>query len=125
MANDQLTVEACYLYPVKGMTPVSNEALDLQTGRSPRGDRAFVFAFADAELQGNRGWVSKRDAVTLLTTPALAAVESQYDPDARRLTLSAASHGESTGQIDTPEDRVALAAWLADVVKQVEDEWGP
>ena len=64
MANDRMTVEACYLYPVKGMTPLEADGLQLEAGRSPLGDRAFIFAFANADLQGDRGWVSKREAVT-------------------------------------------------------------
>ncbi len=118
MADDQATVEACYLYPVKGMTPLLTNVLHLEAGRSPRGDRAFIFAFADADLQGERGWVSKREAVTLLTTPELAEVASRYDPDTRQLTLSMSGRGEAAANVDQPEERRALEAWLAEVVKE-------
>lgn len=118
MANDPGTVEACYLYPVKGMTPLEADALQLEAGRSPLGDRAFIFAFADADLQGDRGWVSKREAVTLLTTPELAQVTSRYDAEARRLILAVPGRDEASANVDKPAEREALAAWLAEVVNQ-------
>lgn len=114
-----VAVAACYLYPVKGLTPLETPSLDLRPGESAAGDRAFVFAFADAARQGPDGWVSKKESLTLVTTPGLAAVQSAYDAEARRLTLAHAKHGAVTGAVDSPADRLRLCDWLTEVVLQL------
>lgn len=114
-----VTVAACYLYPVKGLTPLEAPSLDLRPGESATGDRAFVFAFADAARQGPDGWVSKKESLTLVNTPDLAAVQTAYDAEARRLTLAHAQHGALTGAVDSPADRLRLCDWLTAVVLQM------
>lgn len=112
-------VAACYLYPVKGLTPMETPALDLRPGESAAGDRAFVFAFADASRQGPDGWVSKKEALTLINTPGLAAVQAAYDAGTRRLTLAHAKHDAVNGSVDSPADRARLCDWLTEVVLQL------
>ena len=72
-----LQIESCFVYPVKGMTPIEAPSLVLKPGESVEGDRAFVFAFADAERRGAIEWVSKNESITLLSWPELAAIETQ------------------------------------------------
>lgn len=115
------TIEACYLYPVKGLTPVEAPHLDLEVGRSPRGDRAFMFAFADGEQHGDIQWVSKHQAVTLVNTPHLASLRSAYDSDARTLTITTPDGDEMSAAIDDAAARVSLAAWLAERVRRMPD----
>ena len=116
----QPSVEACYLYPVKGMTARRADALRLAPGCSAEGDRAFVFAFADAERRGPIGWVSKRQSVTLLNTPALARIAASFDDERGLLSLSADGETRSAA-VDGPREREALAAWFADVVRALDD----
>ncbi|MEE9278097.1 MAG: MOSC domain-containing protein [Dehalococcoidia bacterium] len=113
------TVDACYLYPVKGMTPLEAPFLELEPGRSPKGDRAFVFAFANAEKRGAVQWVSKHESVTLLNTPYLARLRAAYDVDTQRLSISSDEHGTASANVANAEERIALAAWLAEVVEQL------
>ena len=52
-----MQIAACYTYPVKGMTAFSLPSLALRPGESVVGDRAFIFAFGNAESMGAHGWV--------------------------------------------------------------------
>ena len=113
------SVEACFLYPVKGMTAHRAGALRLAPGCSAEGDRAFVFAFADAERRGPIGWVSKRQSVTLLNTPKLAAIAADFDARGGVLTITADGEARSAA-VDSPPERESLAAWFADVVRALD-----
>ena len=114
------SVAACYLYPVKGMTAHPVEALRLAPGASAGGDRAFVFAFADAERRPPHGWVSKRQSVTLLNTPELARICAAFDAERGVLSITAAGETRSAAADSEPE-RTALAAWFADMVRGLPD----
>ena len=111
-----MRVEDCYLYPVKGMTPASVAALQLEPGKSPTGDRGFVFAYADAEMREPRGWVNKYDALTGLSTPGLAEVEADYDAVSRVLTLRFAGE-QQAASVDDEAQRQSLARWLGTAVR--------
>ena len=113
-----MRVEDCYLYPVKGMTPAAVETLLLEPGKSPTGDRGFVFAYADAETREPRGWVHKYDALTGLSTPGLAEVEADYDAATRVLTLSFAGE-QQAASVDDEAQRQSLARWLGTAVKSL------
>ena len=108
---------ACYRYPVKGMTPESLPALRLESGRSPDGDRAFAFVFANAQPLGADGWVDKHHALTLLNTPGLARVTAAYDAASRVLSLRTADKIQRSAALDREQERAALAAWLAQIVQ--------
>ncbi len=110
-----MQITACYTYPVKGMTAHAVDALSLAPGESVVGDRAFVFAFGNAEIMGEHGWVSKRQSVTMLNTPYLAWIESGWDPEARVLSVTAKDQTNSA-QVDDPASRVELAEWMTDIV---------
>ena len=113
-------IAACYLYPVKGMTAQPAETLQLAPGQSALGDRAFVFAFGNAERVGSIGWVSKRQSVTLLNTPDLPRVAAAFDPERGELKLVFEGEERRAG-IAEQRQRTALADWLADVVHSFED----
>ena len=113
-------IAACYLYPVKGMTAQPAETLQLAPGQSALGDRAFVFAFGNAERVGSIGWVSKRQSVTLLNTPDLPRVAAAFDPERGELSLTFEGE-ERRADIAEQRQRTALADWLADVVHSFED----
>lgn len=110
-----MRISACYTYPVKGMTAHAVDSLQLAPGQSVLGDRAFVFAFGNAEVIGEHGWVSKRQSVTLLNTPYLALVEAGWDPDDRVLSISLRGQSKSA-QVDDPAARVEIAEWFTDLV---------
>lgn len=110
-----IRISSCYTYPVKGMTAHAVDSLQLEPGQSVIGDRAFVFAFGNAEIMGAHGWVSKRQSVTLLNTPYLALVEAGWDPDERVLTVSLRGQSKSA-QVDNPAARVEIAEWFTDLV---------
>ncbi len=105
----------CYTYPVKGMTTISRPALALRAGESVVGDRAFIFAFGNAELMGELGWVSKRQSVTMLNTPYLPWIESDWDAAARVLSVTVKGQTKSAA-VDDPAARLALSDWMTDVV---------
>lgn len=113
-------IAACYLYPVKGMTAQPAETLQLAPGQSALGDRAFVFAFGNAERVGSIGWVSKRQSVTLLNTPDLPRVAAAFDPERGELRLMFEDE-ERRADIAEQRQRTALADWLADVVHSFAD----
>ncbi len=113
-------IAACYLYPVKGMTAQPAETLRLAPGQSALGDRAFVFAFGNAERVGSIGWVSKRQSVTLLNTPDLPRVAAAFDPERGELKLVFEGE-ERRADIAEQRQRTALADWLADVVHSFAD----
>ena len=113
-------IAGCYTYPVKGMTASAAESIQLVPGQSLPGDRAFIFAFGNAERVGPIGWVSKRQSVTLLNTPDLARVAASFDAGANRLSL-AFEDDERSAALDDPRQRTALADWLADVVHSFEE----
>ena len=113
-------IAACYLYPVKGMTAQPAETLQLAPGQSALGDRAFVFAFGNAERVGSIGWVSKRQSVTLLNTPDLPRVAAAFDPEHGELRLTFEGE-ERRADIAEQRQRTALADWLADIVHSFED----
>lgn len=115
-----MKISACYIYPVKGMTPQQVGAVQLAAGQSVLGDRAFVFAFGNAERVGAVGWVSKRQSVTLLNTPDLPRVAARFDVDHRRLTLEYAGD-ERSAQIDDQRLRSELADWLAEIVHSFDE----
>ncbi len=122
-------IAACYLHPVKGMPPVAMPSLELEPGRSPKGDRAFVFAFATARPQGEYRWVSKHDSVTMLNTPHLARLLAAFDPSTRRLTIEAREGNgwgngpegdrSASANVDDPGEREVLAAWVARALKRL------
>ena len=97
------------------MTAHAVDSLQLEPGQSVLGDRAFVFAFGNAEVIGEHGWVSKRQSVTLLNTPYLALVEAGWDPDDRVLSVSLRGQSKSA-QVDDPAARVEIAEWFTDLV---------
>ena len=110
-----MRIAACYTYPVKGMTAHSASSLTLRLGESVVGDRAFIFAFGNAEALGAHGWVSKRQSVTMLNTPYLAWIESGWNPDTR--TLSITYNGQTrNAQVDDDASRLALSDWMTNVV---------
>lgn len=114
------SVAACHVYPVKGMTAHPVESLRAAPGGSAEGDRAFVFAFADAERRGPIGWVSKRQSVTLLNTPELARIGAAFDAGAGVLSITA--DGETRrAAVDSERERAALAGWFADAVRALDD----
>ena len=113
-------IVACYLYPVKGMTAQPAETLQLTPGQSALGDRAFVFAFGNAERVGSIGWVSKRQSVTLLNTPDLPRVAAAFDPERGELSLTFEGE-ERRADIAEQRQRTALADWLADIVHSFAD----
>ena len=110
-----MQITACYTYPVKGMTAHSVESLALRPGESVVGDRAFIFAFGNAELMGPHGWVSKRQSVTMLNTPYLSWIESGWDADARVLSVTVKGQTKSA-EVDNPASRADLSDWMTDVV---------
>ncbi len=110
-----MQIAACYTYPVKGLTAHSVPTLTLRQGESAIGDRAFIFAFGNAEPMGAHGWVSKRQSVTMLNTPYLAWVKSSWDPDARVLSITVKGQTR-TAEIDYPAARADLAEWMTDIV---------
>ncbi len=110
-----MRIAACYTYPVKGMTAHSARSLTLRLGESVVGDRAFIFAFGNAEALGAHGWVSKRQSVTMLNTPYLAWIESGWDPDTRMLSVT--YNGQTrNAQVDDDASRLALSDWMTNVV---------
>ena len=113
-------IAACYLYPVKGMTAQPSEALQLAPGQSALGDRAFVFAFGNAERVGAIGWVSKRQSVTLLNTPDLPRVAAAFDPERGELRLTFDGE-ERRADIAEQRQRTALSDWLAEIVHSFDD----
>ncbi len=113
-------IAACYTYPVKGMTAHSMPALTLVPGESVIGDRAFIFAFGNAEVLGAHGWVSKRQSVTMLNTPYLAWIESGWDADARVLSVTVKGQTKSA-EVDNPASRLELSDWMTDVVLGLPD----
>lgn len=108
-------IAACYTYPVKGMTTHSMSSLELRPGESVVGDRAFIFAFGNAEIMGAHGWVSKRQSVTMLNTPYLPWIESGWNPDDRVLTVTVKGQTR-TAEVDNPASRVEMSEWMTDVV---------
>ena len=110
-----MKIAACYTYPVKGMTTHSMPSLELRPGESVVGDRAFIFAFGNAEIIGAHGWVSKRQSVTMLNTPYLPWIESGWDPEARVLSVTVKGQTKSA-QVDDAASRVELSDWMTDVV---------
>ena len=110
-----MKIAACYTYPVKGMTTHSMSSLMLRPGESVVGDRAFIFAFGNAEKMGSIGWVSKRQSVTMLNTPYLPWIESGWDADARVLSVTVKGQTK-TAEVDSPASRMALTDWMTDVV---------
>ena len=110
-----MRIAACYTYPVKGMTTHSMRSLELRPGESVVGDRAFIFAFGNAEIIGAHGWVSKRQSVTMLNTPYLPWIESGWDPEARVLSVTVRGQTKSA-QVDDAASRVELSDWMTDVV---------
>ena len=113
-----MRIAACYTYPVKGLTAHSVAGLTLRRGESVVGDRAFIFAFGNAEPMGEHGWVSKRQSVTMLNTPHLAWIEAGWDADARVLSITVEGDNGQTrsAEIDNPAARADLAEWMTDVV---------
>ena len=109
------TITDCYTYPVKGMTTISAPSLTLRAGESVVGDRAFVFAFGNADVSGTHGWVSKRHSVTMLNTPYLPWIESAWDPDSRVLSITIKGQTKSA-EVDKPASRADLSDWMTDVV---------
>ena len=97
------------------MTAHSLPSLALQPGESVVGDRAFIFAFGNAEVMGAHGWVSKRQSVTMLNTPYLAWIESGWDAEARVLSITYKGQTQSA-EVDDPASRMALSDWMTDVV---------
>ncbi len=110
-----MQITDCYTYPVKGMTAHSMPSLALVPGESVVGDRAFIFAFGNAEILGAHGWVSKRQSVTMLNTPYLPWIESGWDPDARVLSITVKGQTKSA-EVDNPASRLDLSDWMTDVV---------
>ena len=110
-----MNISACYTYPVKGMTAHLAPSLSLRPGESVIGDRAFIFAFGNAELMGALGWVSKRQSVTMLNTPYLPWIESGWDAESRVLSVTVKGQTKSA-EVDRPASRLELSDWMTDVV---------
>ena len=110
-----MQIAACYTYPIKGMTAHLAPVLSLCPGESVVGDRAFIFAFGNAEILGAHGWVSKRQSVTMLNTPYLPWIESGWDPDARVLSITVKGQTKSA-DVDNAASRLDLSEWMTDVV---------
>ncbi|MGH2637478.1 MAG: MOSC domain-containing protein [Acidimicrobiia bacterium] len=83
-------VVALYRHPIKGLTPERRDSLTVQPDGRVVGDRVLAFRFADAvepeDRDGFDYW-PKAKGLALQDFPALAALHTSYDDQARRVRI--------------------------------------
>lgn len=83
-------VVALYRHPIKGLTPERRESLTVQADGRIAGDRVLAFRFADAvepEAEDGLDYWPKSKGLALQDFPALAALQTTYDDDTRRVRI--------------------------------------
>ena len=96
-------VERLTVFPVKGLDGVDREASRLVAGGTLAHDREFALFDADGDvLNGKR-------------TDRVHDVETAYDPETRRLSVSAPGHESVAFVIGEEDERERAAAWFSSV----------
>lgn len=112
-------VAALYRYPVKGFTPESCEALEVQADGRIRGDRVLGFRAADANgrtLEDGTTWWPKTEMVCLQEYPGVARMRLRYDDDRQHVTITVDGDVLVEGSLDD-EGRARLEAAVGEYTR--------
>lgn len=91
-------------YPVKGFTPDSLEACELDVGRGVPFDRAAGFTSGNLEDPPRKGsWVPARTFLQLTVYPGLARFRSAFDEAHRAIALTAPDGATAVARLGQPD----------------------
>lgn len=102
-----------YRFPVKGLGGEALDRVRLETGRAMPYDRVWAIAHGGGTGASASGWI---DPVSLLNPthiPALAQVETAYDPGRNVLTLRHPDRPFVSLEPGTTDGDAALTEWVA------------
>lgn len=109
-------IAALYRYPVKGFSPESLAAVDLQAGAGVPWDRAFAIEDGPSGFDpAAPAHLSKMKFAVLARLPSLARIRTRFEE--ATLTLHWSLDGQSgAADLSTEVGRAGFAAWLARVL---------
>ena len=119
------SVAALYRHPIKGFTPERLDAALLEAGAAFPCDRLYAVENGPSGFDPTApAFLPKTKFTALASIPALARAKTVYDPQSRRLTVTA--HGREPFSVNLGDDagRQAFAGWLESFVP-AEDLAGP
>jgi len=107
-------VTALYRHPVKGFTPEPLERVSLGAGRHFPGDRMYAVEVGPSGFDPEApDHVSKMKFAVLARIAAVARVRTRWDEVSGRLSARLEGQPDLDVDLEDPEDRVRLEAWLA------------
>ncbi len=108
------TLAQLYRYPVKGLSPQALDATDLTAGAGLPGDRRYALALASAPIdRDDPAWMPKTNFLALMRNASLAALATDYDEAAERLTIRQGGQIVLEAILKAPEGRDAVEAFFA------------
>lgn len=101
-------------YPVKGFSPETLEAVELEAGRFFPGDRLYAVENGPCGFDPAAPEYKQKTAfLVLMRNARLAALQTTLDPDTRIFTVHQAGRELVRGDLSTPEGRAAVEAALS------------
>jgi uncharacterized protein YcbX len=113
-------ISGLYQYPVKGLSAQSVESVVLTPGRCFPLDRLFAIARGDGKFNpaNPTASIDKGNFFVLREEARLAGLQSSYNPENGRLTLSVAGRRVLDVAIDQPDDRDRLLDFIGRMFEQ-------
>jgi len=100
-------------YPVKSLSMETLTACELTPGQGLPHDRQWAFARPDGQAVRSPAWQSKAHFLVLVREYALAQINSHFDDNTGRLSLSAPGGLHAEGLLNTSAGRTAIAHAVA------------
>ncbi|MEM9604524.1 MAG: MOSC domain-containing protein [Pseudomonadota bacterium] len=104
-------------YPVKGLSAVSHERVDLRAGQGFPGDREFGLAKASSGFDpANPTPLPKSNFLALYGYEALASLETRFDPETRVLVVRGQETGEQRFALADEAEQARASAFFAELL---------
>ncbi|MFY9290033.1 MAG: MOSC N-terminal beta barrel domain-containing protein [Methylorubrum rhodinum] len=113
MTTDTPRIAALYRYPVKGLSPEGLERVELETSGYFPGDRLYAIENGPSGFNAVAPrHLPKVAYLMLMRNEALARLRTRFDPATHRLTIEENGEEAVSADLNTPEGREAVAAFM-------------
>lgn len=107
-------IKALYRYPVKGFSPEALDATDVPAGGTMPYDRAYAIENGPTGFDVTApSYFPKIRFLMLMRNERIAALKTQFEPEAKRWTIRLDGEVVVSGRLDVAEDRAAIETWIA------------
>ncbi len=104
-----VSVHAIYRYPVKGLTPEEQAAVQVTKSCAISNDRRFAFALGSTPIEGAvSDWMPKTNYLMLARNERMAMLDTSFDDDTDALTIFRGGKQVARGVLTTKIGRTML-----------------